>query len=223
MAYNSKSFRAPSRRGALVMAAGLAALPLAACGGGGGADGSETGLRADNVLGDPDAPVTVIEYASITCPHCKAFHDQVFGDLRARYIDTGKVRFVFRELPTSPAALAMAGFLLARCAPEDKYFDVLDLLFEKQIPLVQAYQSGGSAARDELVRIARAMGVSEEQFDVCIRDQAEIDRIQKIGDDGYAQFSVNSTPAFVINGRTYGAMTIDEFAAIIDPLLPAES
>lgn len=217
----SPKFRfAPNRRAALAMAAGLAVAPLAGCGRGG--EGADADLSGDNVLGDPNAPVTVIEYASITCPHCKAFHDQVFGDLRERYIDTGKVRFVFRELPTAPSALAMAGFLLARCAPQDKYYDVLDLLFEKQAPLVQAYQAGGSAARDELVRIARAMNVTEAQFDACIRDQAEIDRIQRVGEDGYAQFGVSATPTFVINGRSYPAMTIDELAAIIDPLLPAE-
>jgi protein-disulfide isomerase len=219
MAKASSLLAAPSRRTALLTVAGVAALALPACGQGG--SGADTGAtRDDNALGDPNAPVTMIEYASVTCPHCKAFHDQVFDELRARYIDTGKVRFVFRELPTAPSALAMGGFLLARCAPEDKYFDVLDILFEKQIPLVQAYQA--RTAREELLKIARPLGISEEQFDACLEDQAEIERIQRIGDEGYAQFGVASTPTFVINGQTYGPMTIEEFAEIIDPLLPAE-
>jgi protein-disulfide isomerase len=164
--------------------------------------------------------VTVIEYASITCPHCKAFHDQVFPEFRVQYIDTGKVRFVFRELPTAPSALAMAGFLLARCAPEERYFDVLDLLFEKQVPLVQSFQA--RTAREELLKIARPMGISEEQFDACLENDAEIARIQALGEEGYARFGVTGTPSFVIDGQTYGAMTLEELSAIIDPLLPAE-
>jgi protein-disulfide isomerase len=213
---------APSRRGVLAAAAvGVAAAPLAGCGDGGDSARAEvTTSEGDNVLGSPDAPVTIIEYASVTCPHCKAFHDQVFPELRARYIDTGKVRFVFRELPTPPAALATAGFLVARCAPDDKYFDVLDLLFDKQIPLVEAYQA--RTAREELLKIARPMGISEQQFNACLDNQAEIERIRQIGEEGFERYGVSGTPTFVIDGKTYGAMGLEQFVEIIDPLLPAE-
>ncbi len=159
----------------------------------------------------------------MTCPNCKAFHDLVFPELKARYIDTGKVCFIFRELPTAPSALAMAGFLMARCAPEEKYFDVLNVLFDKQGDLVRAYQAGGGAARGELLAIARPMGITEEQFEACIRDDAEIARIRQLGDEGYREFGVNSTPTLVINGRAYPAMAMEQLAGVIDPLLPAEA
>jgi protein-disulfide isomerase len=172
----------------------------------------------DRVLGSPDAPFTIIEYASITCPHCATFHQQTYPELKRRYIDTGKMRLVFRELPTAPANLAMAGFLMARCAPEDKYFDVLSLLFERQIPIIQAFQTGGPGARDELVRIARAVGVTEEQFDACIRDNDEIERITRVGDDANRAYGAMSTPAVIINGEAhFGAMPIDDFVDLIKP------
>jgi protein-disulfide isomerase len=172
----------------------------------------------DRVLGSSDAPLTIIEYASITCPHCAAFHAQTFPELKRRYIDTGKVKLVFRELPTGPAPLAMAGFLMARCAPEDKYYDVISLLFERQVPLINAYQAGGPGAREELVRIAAAMGISEERFDACIRDDAEIERINQWVDEATLRYGQMSTPAFVINGEiTFGAMPIDDFIALIEP------
>jgi protein-disulfide isomerase len=174
----------------------------------------------DRILGSPDAPLTIIEYASITCPHCATFHAQTYPELKRRYIDTGKVRMVFRELPTAPPALASAGFLMARCAPEDRYFDVLSLLFERQMPLIQAYQAGGSGARDELARIARAMGITEEQFDTCIRDQSQIERIQQWGDEATNKYGPMSTPAFVINNEiTFGAIPIDELEALIVPFV----
>jgi protein-disulfide isomerase len=209
-----------TRRLALASAMALAA-GLTACGGGSENGGGEVrgAIGGDNVLGDPNAPVTVIEYASVTCPHCKAFHDQIFPEFKERFIDTGQVRFVFRELPTPPTALAYAGFLMARCAPEDKYFDVLDLLFERQVPLIRAYQAGGGAARDELLRIARPMGLTDEQFDACVRDQDGIERIEQVAEAGFNEYGVSSTPQFVIDGKIYPAMPVDEFAAIIEPLL----
>ena len=212
----------PSRRTALVATAALGAFALAGCGGSNDqasadADTDTAAATGDNVIGDPGAPVTVIEYASITCPHCKAFHEQVWPDLKSRYIDTGQVRFVFRELPTSPSALAMAGFLMARCAPDDKYFDILDILFERQNELVRAYQA--RTAREELLKIARPMGISDDAFDACVSNEAEIMRIQEIGDEGYRRFGVSGTPTFVIDNQSYPAMTIEQFAEIIDPML----
>jgi len=208
----------PSRRAALVLAAaGLAAAPLAACDGG---ERDAQALASDNILGDPDAPVKVIEYASVMCPHCKAFHDEVYPEFKARYIDTGKVCFVFREMPTAPGPLSMAGFLTARCASNDKYFDVLDVLFEHQVDLYQAYQSGGGAARDRLLAIAHAAGVTEDQFDACIRDQLEIERIQRIDDEAQREHGIHLTPSFLINDQVYdGAYTLEGLAAVIDPLL----
>jgi protein-disulfide isomerase len=176
--------------------------------------------RADNVLGDPKAPVTVYEYASITCPHCKAWHDEVWPEFKAKYVDTGKVRFVFRELPTGPENLSLAGFLLARCAPEDKYFTVLDQLFDKQLALFDAYQNG--KARDALNEIGKSVGVTPEQFDACLMNQAEIARIEQLDDDGQRLYGVDSTPTFVINGQAYpGETPLEALSQVIDPLLPS--
>jgi protein-disulfide isomerase len=211
--------RTTSRRALLAASGALTTLALLGCGK--KADDvvmSDGETRGDNVLGDPNAPVTVIEYASVTCPHCKAFHDDVYPELKSRYIDTGKVRFVFREFPTPPTALAMAGFLMARCAPEDKYFDVLDILFDKQNELYAALQAG--TARDELLKIAQPLGMSPEQFDACVRDTTKIERIEQVVEDGAREFGVNSTPSFVIGGKTYaGEMPIERFEELIDPLL----
>jgi len=190
---------------------------LAACGGSkASGSGAETG--DDRAMGDANAAVTVIEYASITCPHCEAFHTETFPAFKEQYIDTGKVRFIFREIPTSPTPLAMAGFLMARCAPEDKYFDVLGLLFEKRAQLTRAFQAG--TAREELLKIAGPLGISESQFDACVRDQDAIERIRQVGEDAYAQHGVNTTPSFIIDGEVHeGFMTIEQMAEIIDPLV----
>lgn len=206
--------RRQSRRAAL-LAAG-SALVVAGCGGDSG-QAVEASVSGENILGDPNAPVTIIEYGSPTCAHCKAFHDEVFAELKARYIDPGKVCFVFREIPTNPGPLSMAGFLTASCAPNGKYFEVLDVLFERQIPLVQAYQAG--TARDELLHIAQAAGITEQQFDSCLMDVAEIERIQQVGEDAVRVHDLTGTPTFVINGEVYPAMSIEQLAAIIDPLL----
>jgi len=199
-----------------------ASVALAACGGSGAASGDGAETSTDRAMGDANAPVTIIEYASVTCPHCEAFHVQTFPALKEQYIDTGEVRFIFRELPTSPTPLAMAGFLMARCAPEDKYFDVLGVLFEKRVQLTRAFQAG--TAREELLKIAGPLGISDSEFDACVRDQDEIERIRQVGDDAFAQYEVNSTPTFIINGETHaGALTIEQLAEIIDPLVEAAS
>ncbi|MGD2131974.1 MAG: DsbA family protein [Maricaulaceae bacterium] len=211
-----------SRRAVAGAAAALGAIGLAACGEANGAS-NEAGeaTSADNVLGDPDAPITIIEYASTTCPHCKAFHDDVFPELKARYIDTGQVKLVFREMPTSPGPLSAAGMMTAHCAGPDQYFDVLDALFDRQVPLVQAYMSGGDGAREGLLEIAQAAGLSEAEFEACIRDEAGIERIQAAADSG-RDFGVNTTPSFIIDGELLhytGYPTIDDFIRRLDPLL----
>lgn len=204
--------------------AAAALLALAACGEGGTlAETAETEARAeaasapaavigehDMVLGRADAPVTVIEYASVTCPHCAQFHETAFKELKAQYIDTGLVRFVFREFPTSPAELSMAGFLLARCAGKERYFLVVDGLFRRQNDWVYAQDAGHREAT--FLNIARQIGMTGEQVDACLRDEAMRARIDGITREGAALFGIRSTPSLVIEGRRYqGELT---FAAI---------
>ncbi|MGD2131973.1 MAG: DsbA family protein [Maricaulaceae bacterium] len=207
--------RVAALAGALAAVGLIAACDGAATGGSGGEATSE-----DMVLGDPNAPVTIIEYASITCPHCKAFHDDVLPELQSRYIDTGQVKLVFRELPTSPESLAVAGMLMARCAGDDKYFDVIDVLFERQVPLVMAWQQRDGTVLDELLRIAGPAGLSAEEFDACIRDEDAIDAMRARGEEGMERWNVTGTPAFIIDGELMTvAPTIEAFEERIEPLL----
>ena len=147
--------RPVTRRLALALAAVSASGLLAACGQGGA---GATASADDMVLGKADAPVTVVEYASITCSHCGAFHTTVFPDFKAKYIDTGQVKYVFREFLTPPNELAAAGFLIARCAGPDKYFGVIDALFYNQREMFQ------SDPRAVLFRIGQSAGRSPPAF-----------------------------------------------------------
>ncbi len=163
-------------------------------------------------LGDKNAPVTIVEYASMTCPHCARFHAQTFPDLKKKYIDTGKVHFIFREFPFDPRA--EAGFMLARCSG-DKYFAMVKVLFEQQMNWVTV--KDGKAA---LLQIAKLAGFSQQSFDQCLTDQKLLDDIRSVEKRAHDEFGVDATPTFFINGKKYsGEMSIDEMAAIIDPLL----
>jgi protein-disulfide isomerase len=152
-------------------------------------------------LGSPTAKVTVIEYASLGCPICAEWNNTVFQDFKTKYIDSGKVHYIFREFLTGDAPVANAGFLLARCVGKDKYFQVVDKVFEQEAPLLEKEQ--GAEERDVLVKIAESAGLTEAQFDACVTNQPAMDalnaRVQ-----GYAKDdNIESTPTFVINGKVY--------------------
>ncbi len=209
-----------SRRSALTLAGvSLIAGVATACGPGEGAQARAGGEEpGDFAIGDPNAPVTIIEYASVTCSHCATFHRTAFQDLKTRYIETGKVRFVFRELPTAPANLAVAGFVLARCAGADRYFDVIEVLFERQEAIFRAVQSG--TQREMYMRIARNAGLSEDEFNACLADEAMINAIYESSERASEEFNVTGTPAFLINGElTPGLRTIEQFEAALAPYL----
>jgi protein-disulfide isomerase len=168
----------------------------------------------DRVLGKPDAKVTLIEYASATCPHCARFHVETFPSLKKDYIDTGKVKFIFREFPFDD--LALAAFMLARCAPEDKYFPLIDVFFEQQ----QGWTQGNP--RDELFKIAQLAGFTQASFDECLKNEAVAKGIHEIRDRAANEFGVDSTPTFFINGEVLnGAQPLDEFRKMIDTALAA--
>lgn len=167
---------------------------------------------AEQALGDPDAPVTIIEYSSLTCPHCAQFHADVLPELRERYIATGKVRLVYRDFPLDQRALAAA--MLARCADPERYFGFLDVLFETQ---PQWARTEDLTALKQLGRLA---GMSEAEMNACLQDQELADAILQMRLDAQQQYDVNSTPTFIIDGEAYaGSRGIDEFAKLIDPLL----
>jgi protein-disulfide isomerase len=169
----------------------------------------------DMALGPADAKVTITEYASMTCPHCAAFNDQVFPKIKSEFIDTGKVRYVFREFPLD--IKAAAGSMLSRCIANGdpiKYFAVTDLLFKSQADWVMKNTT------ESLSRIGKQAGLSQQQVDDCLKDQALLDKIA--ADQKYASevLKVDSTPTFFINGdKIKGEASIEEFEKKINPLL----
>jgi protein-disulfide isomerase len=173
---------------------------------------AKTGPNGDVVLGSEKAPVTIIEYASMTCPHCAHFSTTTFPELQKRYIDTGKVRFIFREFPLD--ALAAAGFMLARCAGNERFLPVVETLFAKQAEwMVQK-------PIEPLRGIAKQFGFTQQSFDECLANQKVLDSIQEVRDRGASKLGVNSTPTFFINGKKLtGDQSIDAMAKEIDPYL----
>jgi protein-disulfide isomerase len=169
----------------------------------------------DMGLGPADASVTIIEYASMTCPHCAAFNEKVFPKIKSEYVDTGKVRYVFREFPLD--IKAAAGSMLARCIARDdagKYFAVVDMLFKQQNDWVIKNTT------DTLMRIGKQAGLSQQAVETCLRDQALLDKIA--ADQRYASdvLKVDSTPTFFINGeKIKGDTSFEEFDKRIKPLL----
>jgi len=162
----------------------------------------------DKILGKSDAPVTIVEYASATCPHCAAFHKDVFPQLKSEFIDTGKVKFIFREFPFDD--LALAAFMLARCAPPEKFFPMLDVLFEQQ----QVWAS--KEARVELGKIAQLAGIGEDGFDKCLKNEDLAKGIMAIRDKAANTYGVEATPTFFVNGKLIrGEHSIDQFRKFI--------
>jgi len=169
----------------------------------------------DMIMGSDKAPVTIVEYASMTCPHCANFQATTFPELKKRYIDTGKVRYIFREFPLD--TLASAAFMLARCSGEkdpNKYFAMIDTLFRQQNQWVVAKPV------PPLLAIAKQAGFTEQSFDTCLANQKLLDGIQNVRQQAIDVFKVQSTPTFFINGDKYaGALTIEQMAQAIDPQL----
>jgi len=147
------------------------------------------------VLGKADAPVTIVEYASLTCPHCANFHSSILPELKKEFIETGKVKLVFRDFPLDQ--LAFAGAIVARCGGPERYFTYLDVLFAQQRQWATAQDPMGA-----LKQIARLGGMSSEQVDTCFADKTLGDYILNQRLEGNQKFNVNSTPTLIINGKT---------------------
>ena len=162
-------------------------------------------------LGNPAAKVTVIEYASASCPHCARFNNDVFPAFKAKYIDTGKIHYVFREFLTPPVEVAAAGFLTARCAGKDKYFSVLDAIYRGQTAM---FQSGDF--RGALLRIAESAGMTEAQFNACISDDASLKALNDRVTTYEKRDNITGTPTFIVNGTTLdGEQTLQSLDAAI--------
>jgi protein-disulfide isomerase len=170
----------------------------------------DEGPLGEHVKGDKNAPVTLIKYASMTCPHCRAWHKNVYPTIKEKYIDKGVVKYYFREFPFDPSAAA--AFMLAECAGEDKYFSMIDILYDKQ-----ASWSRGKVV-DELFKISKLAGFTQDSFNSCLKNQDLLNNVLAIQKKAAEDYGVNSTPTFFINGTKYPNMSADEMSKIIDSL-----
>jgi protein-disulfide isomerase len=167
----------------------------------------------EQVLGNPDAPVTIIEYASLTCPHCAQFHNEVLPELKERYIAPGKVRLIYRDFPLDETALAAAA--LAHCAGPERYFSMLDVLFETQSNWVRADDPIAA-----LKRLGKLGGLNEQEMAACLADEQLSEGILRERLAGQNEYDIGSTPTFIIDGKAYaGSRDVEEFGKLIDPLL----
>ena len=200
----------PDRR---LVALGLP-LVLGASGLAGCAKGAAAGaLPGDMALGDPKAKITFVEYASVACPICGRWYREVFPAFRAKYVDTGRVRFVYREMLVGGAgevAIAAAGFTLARCAGPDRYFPVVDAIYRNQPAIFEN-------PRDRMLDIAKGLGFTEAQFQACVRDDKALAALQKRVEANSKQDGVDATPTFVIDGKKMeaGYHTLPEIDAVL--------
>ena len=200
------------RRGFVLGAAALSSVLATGCGGGSGGGG----VSADDMaLGSADAPVTIIEYASVTCPLCKEFHDTVWPELKTNYIDTGKARFIFREYPAHYPQVATAGFQVARCGGvnTEQYFQRIDVLFNEQERITPPGPLNLANAREALVNVGAAIGLSRDEVLECVRDEdgaARIRETMKVGEDS---FGITGTPTFILNGRKVTDFNVYEYSA----------
>jgi protein-disulfide isomerase len=211
-----------SRRHIAIAAALVASLGLAACNNGGGAagGGSPYELATDLPMGSKDAKVVLVEYASITCPHCANFHNNVLPTIKEKYVDTGKVRYVFREFPTAPVVIASAGHLLRRCVAADKRDGVLDALMRGQQEIFVAAQGPGGV-KPAMLQIAAAAGMNEQEFDACMNNRELLKVLADVRQSGI-DAGVQGTPALFINGEPFAAPAGREIEAKdLEPVLDA--
>ncbi len=199
-----------SRRDSLKIAAALAALGLMP--GAAFAQEGEGPLTRTFSIGEEDAPVHIIEYASLTCPHCATFHTSVFPRLREEYVDGGQVRFEFREVYFD--RLGLWGGMLARCGGGMRYFGIVDLLLKNQTAWSRAASPTDAVA--ELRRIGAQAGLTDEQMDSCLADAELAEALVAQYQEHMEEHAISGTPAFVINGRMHSNMSYDDFARLID-------
>jgi protein-disulfide isomerase len=172
---------------------------------------------AEMSMGDPDAPVTLVEYAMFTCPHCAAFAKDVFPKIKANYIDTGKVRLVFREVYFNKPALWAA--MIARCAPSDRYFGIADALFATQASW--AAEQDPQAMLGKLYGIGRQAGLTDAEMNACMQDRAMAEALVAEYQKNQAADGVEATPTFLINGKKIGNVPYEEFEQALNAALGA--
>ena len=175
----------------------------------------DTSGITDMLVGNPDAKVTVVEYASFTCPHCQTFHQTVFDKLKKNYIDTGKINFIFREVYFDRFGLWAA--MVARCGGEMRYFGIVDMIFDTQ----EEWVAGGDPAliAENLRKIGKKAGLSDSELDACMNDGEQAKAMVASYQKNAEADDISSTPSFVINGQKYSNMDYEAFAAVLDEKL----
>ena len=164
-------------------------------------------------LGNKDAKVTIIEYASMTCIHCANFHKNIYPKIKENYIDTNKIKFIYRDFPLDKQALF--GSVLAKCAPKEKYFDFVKLILETQ----KKWISNDETFIDKLKNIGKLAGLNEAKINECFKNEQLVDNILKISSDGEKKYNINSTPSLIINEKKYSAMSYENFEKIVENLI----
>ncbi|MEP1206199.1 MAG: DsbA family protein [Rhizobiaceae bacterium] len=169
----------------------------------------------DEIMGDVNAPVTLLEYASMTCPHCKSFHERIMPAIKKKYIDTGKVKYILRPFPFDGDRRGEAAFMLAKCAPNNNYYAMLDALFATQ----QTWAGKGNPV-PELLRISKLSGMTEADFKACLSDQELLTNMIKGRNLAVKEFNVRATPTVFINDQLYTqSTTVENLSAALDGAL----
>jgi protein-disulfide isomerase len=167
------------------------------------------GPLGDRALGDPKAPNVVVEYGSLTCSHCQAFNANVFKPFKAKYIDTGKVYYIFREFVLNP--VDQIAVMQVRCAPPEKYFALIDLIYEQQ-----RNWAFGDKPQEALAALLKQAGISQDSFDACIKNQSVLDGINEVKNRAAQRFGVDATPTFFFNGKKHeGEQTMEDIDKIL--------
>jgi protein-disulfide isomerase len=166
----------------------------------------------DHMLGSETAPVMIIEYASLTCPHCAHFHETILPQIKKEWIDTGKAKFIFRDLPTPPIGAALAGAMLTQCSGEKRYFQMVNLLFKSQKTWVLA-----DDPQTELIRLAGLSGMTKQQAETCLKRGDLLTELKIRSEEGGKTYAINSTPSFVVNGKLTSDMySYETFKAVLE-------
>lgn len=190
----------------------LAAVPAGAAGSAASGPIPAPAAYPERVLGKADAPITMVDYSSLTCPHCATFHTTVLPQIKKDFIDTGKVKLVYRDFPLDRLALGAA--VVARCVPEGSFFPLLDMLYKGQEKWTRA-----SNPLDAIQGYGRLAGLTPDAMDACFKDQPLVDAIQQVRENANKAHNITSTPSFVINGTLHsGAQGYDYFAKVFNEL-----
>ena len=164
-------------------------------------------------LGNKNAKIVVIEYASMTCIHCATFHKQVYPKIKKNYIDTNKIKFIFRDFPLDKQALFAS--VLAKCAPKDKYFNFVKLILTNQ----EKWISNDDTFMNKLRNIGKLAGLNENKINSCFKDEKMVDNIIRTRSIGEEKYNISSTPSLIINEKKYSAMSYENFEKIIEDLI----